>query len=87
MAPYNCGHEAYRDKSTKQHSFYSCIQWGLEFRPFENRIHSKTERFKVRFSNGSVFEWTIRKPNIQNGRFSLGRFIYSKKKLFFYKIT
>ena len=32
------------------------IQWGLEFRPFEIRIHSKTERFKVRFkvriSNG-----------------------------------
>ena len=28
------------------------VQWGLEFGMLENRIHSKTERFKIRFSNG-----------------------------------
>ena len=36
------------------------IQWGLEYRTLEFRIHSKSERFEGRFSNGR----TIRKPNI-----------------------
>ena len=30
----------------------SIVQWGLEYRTFKFRIHSKTELFKVRFSNG-----------------------------------
>ena len=42
------------------------LQSGLKY-----RIHSKTERFECQFSNGP----TIRKPNIQNGRFSQDRFI------------
>ena len=32
------------------------LQWGLEYRTFEFWIHSKTEHFKIRFSNCSVFE-------------------------------
>ena len=32
------------------------VQSGLEFGTFKFRIHSKTEHFKVRFWNGSVFE-------------------------------
>ena len=32
------------------------IQWGLEYRTLENRIHSKTEHFNSPFSTGSVFE-------------------------------
>ena len=38
----------------------SKIQWGLEYRTFEYRIHSKTERFIVLILNGR----TIQKPNI-----------------------
>ena len=52
------------------------IQWGLEYWTLENQIHLRTERFKVWFSNGWVFEWTIRKLNFQNGRSKLGHFIY-----------
>ena len=43
------------------------IQRGLEFPTFEFQTHLKTERFKVRFSNGRKFGFrmvlTIRKPN------------------------
>ena len=39
------------------------IQWGSENRPFENRKHSKTGLFEVRFSNGG----TIRKPDNLSG--------------------
>ena len=35
---------------------YTGIQWGLEFRTFEYRIHSKTEHFHVLYWDGSVFE-------------------------------
>ena len=72
----------------------SCIniQWGLEYRTFEYRIHSNTERFHVLNWDGSDFEWsvhsysysyerTIRNPNKQNGRSKVGRFI---KIIFFF---
>ena len=35
------------------------IQWGLEYRTFEYRIHSNTERFHVLYWDGSVFEWSV----------------------------
>ena len=63
------------------------LQWGLEFQTFKFRTHLKSKHFKVRFTNGSVcewsepcysygysHEWTIWKPNFQNGRSKLGRF-------------
>ena len=58
------------------------IQWGLEFRTLEYRIHSKTERFdvlisNVRISNGPYHSKTEH-LNIQNGRFKLGCFKYKK---------
>ena len=41
----------------------SCwVQWGLEYRTPQTERHSKTERFKVRKSNGH----TIRKPNAKH---------------------
>ena len=55
------------------------IQWGLEFRTFEYRIHLKTERFNIRFSNHPNHSknelFTIRKPNDGQPR--------SLKKLFY----
>ena len=35
------------------------LQWGLTFLTFKNRIHSKTEHFKILFLNGSVFKWWV----------------------------
>ena len=63
------------------------LQGWLEFRTLENRTHSKTERFLVLISNGSVFERSehLNRPfenrtflpfenrTFQNGRSSLGR--------------
>ena len=62
----------------------TCIQSGLEFRTFEFRIHSKTERLKVQISNGSVFEPPFKNRTIQTGRFSLDRFIY-KHNFYYYR--
>ena len=52
------------------------IQLGLEYQTFEFRIHLNSERFEILISNGSVFEPPFQNRNIQNGRYSLGRFIY-----------
>ena len=68
------------------------VQWGLEFRTNDFRIHLKTERFKVRISNGEKKNNNngghfVRFSNgppfenrtIQNGCFKLGRFIYKEE--------
>ena len=52
------------------------LQSGLEYRTFEFRIHSNSERFKILISNGSVFKPPFKNRTIQNGRYSLGNFIY-----------
>ena len=44
--------------------------------PFENRT------FSCSVLGCSVFEWSIRKPNFQNGRSKLDRFIYKEKNVY-----
>ena len=59
--------------------FCIVVQSGLEYRTFEFRIHSKTERFHVLYWDGSVFERS--EPFMVFGfrmAVSLDRFIYMK---------
>ena len=62
------------------------LQWGLEYRTLENRIHSNTERFLVLY-------WDVRFPNgpFENRIFKMANLgqvvLYIRKKLYLYKTT
>ena len=46
--------------------FKTGLQWGLEYRTFEYRIHSNTERFHVLNWDGSDFEWSVHSYSYEN---------------------
>ena len=51
------------------------LQWGLEYRTFEYRVHSKTEHFEGPFWNGGPFE---NRPFEIRMMASLDHFVYKE---------